>query len=80
MIRRKEFLLLFLFFCKVFLKKGEKKMSTRKKSSDKRLRKDIKTNRQSVMIAYDCNTRDHYRPYAIIEEEVLSLPAMSCKK
>lgn len=56
-------------------------MSTKGKAIDKRLRKGIKKDRFPVMIAFDCNTRDQYRPYAIIGEEVLPLPAMcSCKK
>lgn len=52
-------------------------MSTRKKAPNKRLRKNVKKDRFPVMIAFDCNMGDHYRPYAIIGEEVLPLPVMS---
>lgn len=54
-------------------------MSIKGKAIDKRLRKDIKKDRFPVMIAFDCNTRDHYRPYAIIGGEVLPLQAMSSR-
>ena len=51
-------------------------MSIRKKTPNKRLRKTIKTDRQLIVIAYDSSMRDCYRPYAVIDGEVLSLPAM----